>query len=94
MQAVSHRLPTKAGRARYALRKQTIEPAFGIIKSVMCFRRLSRRGLKKATGEWTLVWLPWNLKRMAALPPPQGKKGGNPRQDRKSNGLGIPCSAL
>lgn len=78
MQAVSHRLPTKAGRARYALRKQTIEPAFGIIKSVMCFRRLSRRGLKKATGEWTLVWLPWNLKRMAALPPPQGKKRGKP----------------
>ena len=69
MQAMSHRLKTKAGRACYALRKQTIEPVFGIIKSVMGFRRFSLRGLKKVTGEWTLVCLAWNLKRMAVLRP-------------------------
>ena len=67
MQAMSHRLKTKAGRACYALRKQTIEPVFGIIKSVMGFRRFSLRGLKKVTAEWTLVCLAWNLKRMAVL---------------------------
>ncbi|MBO3701469.1 MAG: IS1182 family transposase [Candidatus Accumulibacter sp.] len=68
-QAMSHRLKTKAGRAHYALRKQTIEPVFGIIKSVMGFRRFSLRGLKKVTGEWTLVCMAWNLKRLAALRP-------------------------
>ncbi|MER2622750.1 MAG: transposase [Accumulibacter sp.] len=65
----SHRLKTKAGRALYALRKQTVEPVFGIIKSVMGFRQFSLRGLKKVTGEWTLVCLAWNLKRMANLRP-------------------------
>ena len=69
VQAMSHRLKTKEGRARYALRKQTIEPVFGIIKSVMGFRRFSLRGLKKVTGEWTLVCTAWNLKRLAVLRP-------------------------
>ncbi len=69
VQTMSHRLKTKAGRALYALRKQTVEPVFGIIKSVMGFRQFSLRGLKKVTGEWTLVCLAWNLKRLAALRP-------------------------
>jgi transposase len=69
MQAMAHRLKTKAGRALYALRKQTVEPVFGIIKSVMGFRQFSLRGLKKVSGEWTLVCLAWNLKRMAVLRP-------------------------
>jgi len=66
-QAMSHRLKTKAGRALYALRKQTVEPVFGIIKSVMGFRQFSVRGLQKVRGEWNLVCLAWNLKRMAVL---------------------------
>ena len=69
MQTLSHRLKTQAGLALYALRKQTVEPVFGIIKSVMGFRQFSLRGLKKVTGEWTLVCLAWNLKRMAKLRP-------------------------
>ena len=68
-QAMAHKLKTKAGRALYALRKQTVEPVFGIIKSVLGFRQFSLRGLKKVTGEWTLVCLAWNLKRMAVLRP-------------------------
>lgn len=48
MQAMAHRLATKTGRAAYALRKQTVEPVFGIIKSVMGFRQFSLRGLNKA----------------------------------------------
>jgi transposase len=67
LQIMAHRLKTKAGRALYALRKQTVEPVFGIIKSVMGFRQFSLRGLQKVTGEWTLVCLAWNLKRMAVL---------------------------
>ena len=67
MQTMAHRLTTKAGRAAYALRKQTVEPVFGIIKSVMGFRQFSLRGLRKVTGEWNLVCLAWNVKRMAVL---------------------------
>lgn len=67
MQAMAHRLKTKAGRASYALRKQTVEPVFGIIKSVMGFRQFSLRGLRKVSGEWSLVCLAWNVKRMAVL---------------------------
>ena len=56
-----------AGRKTYGLRKQTVELVFGIIKSVMGFRQFLLRGMKKVTGEWTLVCLAWNLKRMAVL---------------------------
>lgn len=66
-EVMAHRLKTGEGRKLYALRKQTVEPVFGIIKSVMGFRQFSMRGLAKARGEWTLVCLAWNLKRMAVL---------------------------
>lgn len=69
MQAMAHKLKTQAGRATYALRKQTVEPVFGIIKQVMGFRQFSLRGREKVTGEWTLVCLAWNVKRMAVLRP-------------------------
>ena len=72
MQAMTHRLTTLAGRATYAVRKQTVEPVFGIIKSVMGFRQFSLRGLRKVTGEWHLVCLAWNVKRMAVLRPKVG----------------------
>jgi transposase len=68
-QRMRHRLATKAGRARYALRKQTVEPVFGIIKSVLGFRQFLMRGLDQVQIEWTLVCLAWNLKRMAVLRP-------------------------
>jgi transposase len=67
MQKMAHRLATKAAREAYATRKQTVEPVFGIIKSVMGFRQFSLRGLRKVTGEWNLVCLAWNVKRMAVL---------------------------
>ena len=66
---MKHRLKTKAGRACYALRKQTVEPVFGIIKSVLGFRQFLMRGLANVQTEWTLVCLAWNLKRMAVLHP-------------------------
>jgi hypothetical protein len=72
MQSMAHRLKTKDGRATYALRKQTVEPVFGIIKSVLGFRQFSLRGLGKVTGEWSLVCLAWNIKRMAVLRPKFG----------------------
>lgn len=69
LEAMAHRLKTPEGKALYALRKQTPEPVFGIIKSVMGFRQFSMRGLEKAKGEWSLVTMAWNVKRMFALAP-------------------------
>ena len=69
VEQMKHALKTKAGRAAYALRKQTVEPVFGIIKSVMGFRQFLLRGLENVRNEWTLVCLAWNLKRMAVLRP-------------------------
>ena len=57
VEKMKHTLKTKAGRALYALRKQTVEPVFGIIKSVMGFRQFLRRGLDNVQTEWTLVCL-------------------------------------
>jgi len=67
VEVMAHRLSTQAGRALYALRKQTVEPVFGIIKHVMGFRQFTLRGLDKVSGEWRLVALSWNIKRMHRL---------------------------
>jgi len=69
VEQMKHALKTKAGRAAYAFRKQTVEPVFGIIKSVMGFRQFLLRGLDNVRNEWTLVCLAWNFKRMAVLRP-------------------------
>ncbi|HEY5608459.1 MAG TPA: IS1182 family transposase [Alphaproteobacteria bacterium] len=69
LQAMVHRLASPEGRQLYALRKQTPEPVFGIVKSVMGFRQFFLRGLDKVKGEWSLVTLAWNVKRMFALTP-------------------------
>jgi transposase len=60
-------LKTKAGKARYAKRKSTVEPVFGIIKHVLGFRQFSLRGLDAVAGEWKLVTMAFNLKRMHVL---------------------------
>jgi hypothetical protein len=67
LKAMVHRLATPEGRQAYALRKQTPDPVFGIIKSVMGFRQFRLRGLDKVKGEWSLVIMAWNIKRMFAL---------------------------
>jgi transposase len=65
--AMGHRLQTPEGKKLYALRKQIPEPVFGIIKSALGFRQFLLRGLDKVRGEWTLVSMAWNMKRMFAL---------------------------
>ena len=64
---MAHRLKTKLGKELYKLRKQTVEPAFGIIKEALGFRRFLLRGLAKASLEWTLVSTSYNLKRLFNL---------------------------
>jgi len=64
---MKHRLKTIVGKAIYAKRKSTVEPVFGIIKAVLGFRQFLLRGLKQVAGEWDLVCIAYNLKRMYAL---------------------------
>ena len=64
---MAHRLKTAFGKTLYRLRKQTVEPVFGIIKEVMGFRRFRLRGRVKVALEWTLVCLSYNLKRLCVL---------------------------
>lgn len=66
---MAHRLKTPKGKALYALRKQTPEPVFGIIKSVMGFDQFLLRGFDNVKGEWNLVTMSWNIRRMFALSP-------------------------
>jgi hypothetical protein len=65
--AMTYRLKTTEGKAFYAKRKTTVEPVFGIIKEVMGFRRFLLRGLEAVKGEWRLVCLAFNLKRLCVL---------------------------
>ena len=67
VQAMQHRLQTQEGKAVYAKRKATVETVFGIVKDVLGFRQFLLRGLDAVQGEWSLVCIGWNLKRMHAL---------------------------
>jgi transposase len=64
---MAYKLQTEIGKAIYSLRKSTAEPVIGIIKEVLGFRQFSLRGLIAAAGEWCLVCLAWNLKRLHKL---------------------------
>jgi transposase len=67
VEVMAHRLRTPEGKKLYALRKHTPEPVFGIIKAVLGFRQFLLRGLDKVNGEWALVTMAWNVRRMFAL---------------------------
>ena len=67
IEKMKHRLQTKEGKAIYAERKSTVEPVFGIIKHIMGFRQFMLRGFEKAKGEWDLVCIAYNLKRMHTM---------------------------
>jgi len=64
---MAYKLQTEIGKAIYGLRKSTVEPVIGVIKEVLGFRQFSLRGLGAAAGEWCLVCLAWNLKRLHKL---------------------------
>ena len=64
---MAHKLRTELGQAIYRLRKCTVEPVFGIIKETLGFRQFSLRGLAAVAGEWCLVCLAFNLKRLHVL---------------------------
>ena len=67
LKAMAEKLASEEGRALYKLRRQTVEPVFGVIKAVLGFAGFSLRGLDKVEGEWTLVALAYNCKRLHKL---------------------------
>lgn len=67
LELMKYRMKTEEGKKFYAKRKSTVEPVFGIIKEVIGFRHFMLRGLKKVTGEWNLVCIAYNLKRLCKL---------------------------
>jgi transposase len=64
---MAYKLKTALGKAIYAARKCTVEPVIGIIKAVLGFRQFSLRGAEAVAGEWCLVCLAFNLKRLHSL---------------------------
>ena len=67
IEAMKRKIDSPLGRIIYGRRIATVEPVFGLIKHVMKFRQFLLRGLASARGEWSLVCLAWNMKRMNAL---------------------------
>ena len=64
---MAYKLRTEIGKKIYSLRKCTVEPVIGIIKETLGFRQFSLRGLQKVAGEWNLVCLAFNVKRLHVL---------------------------
>lgn len=58
------KLRTEEGKAIYKLRSQTIETVFGTIKEAIGFRSFLLRGMGKMAGEWELICLAYNCKRL------------------------------
>lgn len=67
VKAMRAKMELEGNRALYRLRKQTVEPVFGVVKGAMGFRQFLLRGLRKVEGEWALVLLAYNCKRMNGL---------------------------
>ena len=60
------RMRSPEGRRVYAGRQSSVEPVFGMIKSVLGFRGFGLRGLEKVNLEWELVSAAFNCRRLAA----------------------------
>ncbi len=67
MVKMAYKLKTDIGKLIYGLRKSTVEPIIGTIKETLGFRQFSLRGLGAVAGEWCLICLAYNLKRLHVL---------------------------
>ena len=80
MVAMREKVRSEEGRKIYRKRKQTVEPVFGIIKSIMGLDQFLRRGFAAVNAEWNLVCTAYNMKRLwrlwSAGPPKPGMLGG------------------
>lgn len=83
LEEMAYRLKTSEGRALYGRRKSTVEPVFGQIKRVLGFRQFMLRGFERISGEWRLVTMAYNLRRLFQL------KNGGQRATAKGPGSGA-----
>ncbi len=67
LERLNHRLATPEGKELYAKRKTSVEPVFGVMKQAMRFRQFLLRGVDGARGEWNILSMAFNLKRMHVL---------------------------
>ena len=81
---MAEKLASEEGRALYKRRRQTVAPVFGVIKAVLGFAGFSLRGLEKVEGEWTLVALAYNCKRLHKLSLATWRRLGGAGRDRAS----------
>ena len=58
------KLDSESGKAIYGKRKCSVEPSFGHIKSIMGFTCFQLRGKQKVTGEFKLVSIAHNLRKI------------------------------
>jgi len=66
--AVARKLATPAGQAIYARRRELVEPVFGNLKFNLGFTRFSLRGLANVRGEFLLLCIAHNLKKLSQWP--------------------------
>jgi transposase len=59
--AMTAKLNSEDGKARYAKRRETVEPVFGQIKEQQGARRFLRRGMRACQAEWKLLCGTHNL---------------------------------
>ena len=62
--AMNERLGSERGKTAYGKRKESVEPVFGVMKTVMRFREFLLRGLEKVRGEWSLACGAFNLRKI------------------------------
>jgi transposase len=70
MATMAARLKRAGWRARYRLRKQTVEPVLGQIKQARGFRQFLLRGFAKVQAEWALICTAHNLTKLLATRAP------------------------
>lgn len=82
LEEMAYRMKTPQGRALYGRRKSTVEPVFGQIKRVLGFRQFLLRSFERISGEWTLVSIAYNLRRLFQLRKGRPQAGRRVQNDR------------
>jgi hypothetical protein len=74
--AIVRHLKSPEDRKLCALRKQNPEPVFGVIELVLGFRQFLLRGFDTVRGEWNLVSMANNSRRLFSLIGAPGSRSG------------------
>jgi len=86
------KMEQEEARRKYRLRKQTVEPVFGTIKKWMGFTQFQLRGLEKVSGEWQLIALAYNCKRLWNMA--KAQKKSEQTNERRGKSLKIAIHTL